>query len=164
MRRILKLAAAVPALALVVLGLGPAPASAHSYKHDIGISGSMWLFDHESWGSNESGWHHFNSGVVVGGPVYQNQYFTGGCAGNEVRGELRVTIIDNSQYPGYVYAWIDAKLYEGASCSSGDLDGHRTFGGWIAKGQTRNWAFRVDNTDEGGDLVDYNFKVSNSTY
>ena len=163
MRRIFSLAAAIPALALVLLGVGAAPASAHSNNHNIGVSGSMYLLDDESWGSDETGWHSFTGGVVVGGWLSQNQYFTSGCVGGEVRGELRVTINDSSQYPGWVYASIDAKLYEGTSCSTGDLDGHRALGGWIAKGQIRNFAFRVNNTDEGGDFIDFNFNVSNYT-
>lgn len=164
MRRLTKLLAAVPAVALIAIGTGAAPASAHSANHNIGVSGSMFLLDDESWPwSDETDWHHFSGGIVVGGWLSQNQYATRSCVGDELRGELRVTVNDSSQYPGWVYASVDAKLYEGTSCSTGDLDGHRTFGAWIAKGQIRNFAFRVSNTAEGGDYIDFNFNVSNYT-
>ncbi len=163
MRRITKVLAAVTAMALVAIGAGAAPASAHSANHNIGVSGSMYLVDDEWWGSDETGWHYFSGGVVVGGWLSQNQYSTKACVGDEVRGELYVTINDSSQYPGWVYASIDARLYEGTSCTTGDLDGRRTTGAWIAKGQIKNFTFRVNNTDEGGDYIDFNFNVSNYT-
>ncbi len=162
--RTLKLAAIIPSLAFVIMGLGMAPASAHSSNHNIGVSGSMYLLDYEDTSANESAWHSFTGGVVVNATLSQNQYSTSACVGGEVRGELRVTVNDSTQYPGWVYATINAKLYEGTSCGTGDLDGQRTFGAWIARGEIRNFTFQVNNTAEGeGDFIKFNFNVRNST-
>jgi hypothetical protein len=163
MARFTKVLAALAAVMLLAVGVGAAPASAHGANHNIGVSGSMFLLDHESWGSNETGWHHYTGGVVVGGWLSQNQYSTRACVGGEVRGELYVTANDSSQYPGWVQATIDARLYEGTSCNTNDLDGRRTMTVWVAKGEIRNFKFRVNNTDEGGDYIDFNFNVANHT-
>ena len=163
MSRLSRVAISVP-LALAATGLTAAPAFAHGNYHNVEVSGSMYLVDDESWGSDETGWHSFTGAATVGNWITQNSYSTNHCVGGEVRGDLRVTVDDSAQYPGWVLATVDAKLYEGTSCSTGDLDGHRRYSRWVAAGGSENFTFRVNNTDEGGDYIDFNFNVRNHTH
>ena len=163
MSRLSTFAVGLP-VAVLATGLTAAPAFAHGNYHNVEVSGSLYLVDDESWGSNETGWHSFTGAVTVGDWITQNSYSTNGCVGGEVRGELRVTVDDSAQYPGWVLAHVDARLYEGTSCGTGDLDGHRAFSRWVAAGASEHFQFRVHNDDEGGDFVDFNFNVRNHTH
>ena len=162
MKRLTALAVGLPVTVLAA-GLTAAPAQAHGSYHNVETSGSMYLVDDETWGSNETGWHSFTGAATVGNWISQNSYSTSGCVGGEVRGELRVTVNDSTTYPGWVLASVDARLYEGTSCSTSDLDGRRTMSRWIARGTSSNFSFRVSNTAEGGDYIDFNFNVRNHT-
>jgi hypothetical protein len=162
MKRMTAVAVGLP-VALLAAGLTATPASAHGKYHTVETSGSMYLVDHESWGANETGWHSFTGASTVGPWISQNSYSTSACVGGEVRGELRVTVDDSTAYPGWILTHVDARLYEGTSCSTSDLDGRRTMSRWIAAGQSSKFSFRVNNTDEGGDYIDFNFNVRNHT-
>ncbi len=161
MTRLIKLAAALLVSAGITLGVTASPASAHSSTHNVAVSGSMFLLDYERVLADQTGRHQFNGVTTVSPFQAQNAFSTSACVGDELRGELWVTVNDSTDYPGFVQVIVDARLFEGTSCSTGDLDGRRTYNRWVAAGSTSNFAFRVENTEEGNDYIDFNFNVSN---
>ncbi len=55
-----------------------------------------------------------------------------------------------------------AKLFEGTSDTTGDLDGQTPFAFVVPKGRTVSSTQRVINQDEGGDFADISMTVSNA--
>jgi hypothetical protein len=153
------------ATAAAALALGPAgPASAHDGFHNVEISGHMDILDDESWPfSDERAFVPFNGTVTVGPFNTTRSYSTSGCAGDEVRIELRVDIEDSTSSPGWVLARATARMYEGTDCFSGDFDGQAARSFWVPRNGTSTQTFRVNNTAEGGDYADLKVVVRNTT-
>src|SRR5690606_41582640 len=74
--------------------------------------------------------------------------FIGKCGG-EVRIELEITFKQNAS--GSISVKETAKLFEGASTNSTDLDGTASKAITVAKNESKVVVFRVNNTDDGGD-------------
>lgn len=163
--RILGAALAVLVAAGLMVGLTTGPASAHSINHSVNLSGNMAILDDESWPfSDERGNRGFNNNVIVGRNLSTAVSTATGCVGGEVRAEIRFTVIDNETFPGWIQVDPLIRLFEGTSCSSGDLDGTTDppwF--WVGPNSSVSQTFRVSNTDEGGDRADITYNVVNST-
>ncbi len=94
-------------------------------------------------------------------PVYRLGDDDSPCAGGEVRVRLTVTARTFLHSPGWILADVDARLYEGIDCDTGDLDGRRRYQVWIVPHGAATLNFRVRNTDEGGDYADFRFTIRN---
>ncbi len=59
---------------------------------------------------------------------------------------------------------IDARIYEGTSCRTQDLDGQHVEWVRIWPNETKPFDFRVRSSERaGGDFADFKFKVTNRT-
>ncbi|WP_298516345.1 hypothetical protein [uncultured Kordia sp.] len=120
---------------------------------------TMKIVDHETFGANERRTVR-NSGIFLldAGKKKNNLFFVGKCGG-EVRVELKISFTRNSN--GSVSIKESAKLYEGASTNTKDLDGKASKSSVVAANQTKTITFRVRNTDEGDDYADISLQVTN---
>lgn len=151
------LAAVVASVSFLIVG-GASAALAHAKTHSTSISGNMHIVDHDWPDANDTG----NRAI---GPVGQSSpaaYSTGGCV-DEVRGTITITFADSSSFPGWLLATLKTRLYEGASCSTNDLDGSDLRTVWLPPNATTSVKFRVNNTDEGDDYIDFTVMLGNST-
>lgn len=149
----------------LVVGLTASPAQAHAINHSVNLSGSMNILDDESWPfSDERGTRNFNNNVIVGRNLSTTSSTASGCVGGEVRVEVQFVVIDNESFPGWIQVDPLIRLFEGTSCSTGDLDGTvnpAIF--WVGPNSSVTQTFRVNNTAEGGDRADVTYNVVNST-
>ena len=156
-RRTLALAAATAAVAGVVLG-SVAPASAAPNTEVIRISGSFFLIDDDfDFDSTKSS--SFTKLVALD-PVHSRQTVViptpeSGCAGGEVRAELRLDLLRLSDGRVRVQdaaGGLGLQMFEGASCFSNDLDGSANINDFISSVNTTiSDSARTFNQDEGGD-------------
>jgi hypothetical protein len=87
---------------------------------------------------------------------------TSKCVGNEVRVSVQTRAELSSIYTDWVRVTVTARLYEGTSCSTIDLDGSKSMSFWIAPGATNvQKQMDVYNTDEGGDHAFIRFYMDN---
>ncbi|QHI34935.1 hypothetical protein IMCC3317_02800 [Kordia antarctica] len=121
---------------------------------------TMKIVDHENFGSNERRTVR-NSGLFLldAGKKTNNLFFIGRCGG-EVRIELKIKFTQNSN--GSVSVKEYAKLFEGSSTNTSDLDGTASKSAVIAANQTKTVSFRVRNTDEGDDYADITLLITNT--
>lgn len=154
--KLAKLGATVVAGSLVfgLMNLSAAPAQA-SNAALASFSGSMHIVDHENFGSNETG-------TITFGPISERNvpFIRSGCVGKEVKGWVRVDSV-GSAAGGWLRVKIEGRLYEGDTCGTNDLDGSGTRFVWLRPGATTTHNFRVNNTDEGGDYIDFKLAMRN---
>ncbi|MGG8497063.1 LGFP repeat-containing protein [Tenacibaculum sp. TC6] len=128
-------------------------------QNKVSYSSVMNIVDHETFGSNEKK-TVINSGVfLLDKSKKTNSLFFVGKCGGEVRIELKIEFTQNSN--GTLSIKESAKLFEGASTNSKDLDGTASKSVTIGKNENKSVSFRVRNTDEGGDYADIILQVSN---
>lgn len=127
-------------------------------QNKISYQVNMNITDSETFGSDEHNSLSRNGLLLLEASAPERQVLTVGKCGGEVRIELRVNY---KQAVGGVQIRANAKLYEGTSENSNDLDGESNFDGFVPNGQSRPFDFRVDNTDEGGDFATMRLVVSN---
>ncbi|HET9258023.1 MAG TPA: hypothetical protein VFO16_22870 [Pseudonocardiaceae bacterium] len=137
---------------LTGLTVTPAQASAAALAS---FSGEMRIVDHENFGKNEIG-------TIKFGPIGESQtpFIRTGCVGNEVKGWVRVDTTGSTP-EGWLKVKIEGRLYEGASCATNDLDGKEVRFIWLRPNATTTHTFRVNNTDEGGDYIDFKLVMRN---
>lgn len=129
-------------------------------QNKVRYTSTMNIVDHETFGSNERRTVR-NSGIfLLDSSKKTNQLFFIGKCGGEVRIELKITFKQNAS--GSISIKEYAKLYEGTSTNSSDLDGTASKSVTVAKNQTKTVTFRVRNTAEGGDYADISLNVTNS--
>lgn len=133
--------------------------SAIDVRRTVTGSASMDLTDHETFGSNEH-----NSGSATAEVVLSSEQ-PGEVmnfivkAGGEMRVEFRLTgAVKNS---GDVILSGNAKLYEGTSEQTDDLDGQEDVSILVPRDGFRSFSITVRNTDEGGDFADIRANFSN---
>ena len=80
-------------------------------------------------------------------------------AGGEVRVELDLTAVALTN--GDIRVDGDAKLFEGTSESTNDLDGQRVFSTLVPKDRFTTRTVTVRNDDEGGDFATVSLSFSN---
>ena len=83
------------------------------------------------------------------------------CVGDEVRVVVQTKGTLSGVYPGWVWVTVTARLYEGTSCSTTDLDGTRTASFWIPPGGQHTQNMSVLNDDEGGDYATILLNMTN---
>ena len=126
---------------------------------------SMTIKDDEAWPSSDVVEKHSLAAqkpffVTAVNPV-QTRTITR-CTGDEVRVELhmRVELIwaDQVRVTGTAY------MYEGASCTSNDLDGTKSFAYTIANNRTlRPSPIELPNVEEGGDMAYIQLSLTNTS-
>ena len=119
----------------------------------------MYLFDHETFGSDETAEVYDWDAKVLDNNQLQLVAYSEGRVGGEMRVELHVNATrtpDNS-----VFVTGRALLYEGTSESTGDLDGQRAFSFTVPPRTSIRESFTVYNTDEGDDYANISFVVGN---
>jgi len=77
-----------------------------------------------------------------------------------VRGWVRVDAVDGAP-GGWLQVRIEGRLYEGNNCATTDLDGTGVRFVWLPPNATTTHTFRVKNTDEGDDYIDYKLVMQN---
>ena len=131
---------------------------------DVTVSGTAFLRDHDSWGSDETRRVSYSSHVHLRTVLPSYTLSFGGsswCVDDELMGRLYVTVSLLSDYQS-VRVVADGRLYESDHCPNGDQDGERTVTvGILAPGAGLSYSFRVNNEREGGDYIDFAFSVSN---
>lgn len=156
-RRALALAAATAAAAGVFLG-PVAPASAAPNTEIIQISGSFFLID-DDFDFNPTASSTFSKLVALDA-VHNRQTVViptpeSGCAGGEVRAELRLDLIRFSDGRVRVQdaaGGLGLQMFEGASCFSNDLDGSANISDFISDVNSKvSDSAHTFNQDEGGD-------------
>jgi hypothetical protein len=92
-------------------------------------------------------------------PVATRQ--TSKCVGDEVRVVVGTKAVLSTVYKDWVRVTITARLFEGTSCSTNDLDGTRSASFWIAPGGSATQTMYVLNDDEGGDYASIVMNMTN---
>ncbi len=129
-------------------------------QNKVNYSSVMNIVDHETFGSNEKS-RVSNSGVfLLDNSKKTNTLFFIGRCGGEVRIELTIEFKQNSN--GTLAIKESARLYEGASTNSRDLDGTASKTTSVGINQSKTIVFKVRNTDEGGDYADISLLVRNT--
>jgi hypothetical protein len=106
----------------------------------------MTLRDDENFGSDEFATVSFPSTEEVVTTTHKLVKHLEGRCGGEIR--LEVDIFASVGAGDSITANIDARLYEGSSDNSGDLDGHGNFTVVIPPTESRSVMATVWNTDE----------------
>jgi hypothetical protein len=148
--------------ALAFTGTMVGPAHADTNVHVLAMGGSTSITDHETFGSNERCTRSLNGSDFAQLPFdnVANIVDTDNKCGGEVRVEFHVTGTLFSD-GGWCASGV-ARLYEGTSTSTGDLDGTKGFGGCVGLGQTITISDTVFNTDEGGDKAGFTISLTAS--
>ncbi len=129
-------------------------------QNKISYRSTMKIVDHETFGSNERRTVKNTGTLFLDKSKKTDQLFFVGKCGGEVRIELTITIKQNSS--GSISVKESAKLFEGTSANSTDLDGTASKSMLVSKNKTKTLKFRVRNTDEGGDYADLALVITNS--
>ena len=155
-------------LGVLILGsVATGPASADVLYRHVGWDdfASMTIKDDESWPSSDVV-QKFNLGAQK--PFYVSAVnpvetrVISRCAGDEVRVEVHMRVelaaFDVVRVTGTAY------MYEGASCTSSDLDGSTPFAFSIARDRTlRPSPIELENAAEGGDSARIQLSLTNTS-
>jgi hypothetical protein len=160
MRRLLALfGAAVAGTTLVAVPASPA--AAHPNHHHVEISGLMSIHDDEWWRDEHANVPYHGS-VTVGPFIGVQHYHTEGCAGDEVRTTVDVTVYDEAD--GWISATATVKLYEGTDCHTNDLEAQKTVSFRVGPNGLHREPFFLKSTGTGGgDWTDTTVLVRNTT-
>ncbi len=120
----------------------------------------MRITDDEFFGSDEHA-TIINNGTFLLEKISSTKslFFVGKCGG-EVRVELTIKLVQ--KVDGSIGIQQNAKLFEGTSTSTNDLDGTSAKTDIVAPNSTKIINFRVRNTDEGGDYANLSLTVTNA--
>lgn len=144
------------------------PAYADWNQHDIVMGGDVLVFDDEVIRRRDKRCPHAldarGSAQLPNGPATVLLQDRNNKCGGEVRVEIDLTATLRGARQDDPAQWCvrgQARLYEGAKDTSGDLDGSRVIPEQCgAPGQTLVFGGTVHNDAEGGDYGDYNIQVA----
>lgn len=125
-------------------------------------SGRIHGFDSEPWPWDpEEKDHNFTLDTILDNPLPQNVLKTEIRWGGELRVELDLAaqILDNED----IRVLGDARLYEGTTQNTTELDGTLNFMVFVPRDTTAPTSQRVKNDDEGGDYADILINFSNTS-
>lgn len=151
----------------------PAAAYENSVYISNGYGSSLDIVDSETWPEvDEKGtfslmdpYYYGGSGleglrVTTSNPIDTAQ--TSKCVGNEVRVVVQTRAELSAIYRSWVRVTVTARLYEGTSCSTTDLDGSKSMSFWIPPSTNDvPHSMDVNNTDEGGDHAHIQLYMTN---
>jgi hypothetical protein len=161
----LLLAAALLAAALLSATVARPAAAGTPSRYITNDSGSHFsILDDEPWPySDVTGTFTLTDldGLLVNAanPVATNQ--TTRCVGDEVRVRLETRAELSTVYKDWVFVTVNARLYEGTSCNTTDLDGTNTMSFWVGPWDSVTHSMAVENQDEGGDRAHIRFNMTN---
>jgi LGFP repeat-containing protein len=142
------------------LGLGGAAGSdAPEVRRRVTINAHMELTDDETFGSNEHNSGDKSGEVVVTNGSPQEIINMVTTAGGEMRVEMPINVQAKSN--GDAKATGQAKLYEGTSEQTDDLDGTLDTDFLIPRDGIVSKSYTIRNTDEGGDFAVITLTASN---
>ena len=124
------------------------------------VSGSISGVDDETFGSNEYGKASLTRETILSNSQPQNVLDMECRWGGECRVEL--TLIGQALDNGDVRVSGTAKLFEGTSEGTSDLDGQREFVVLVPRGKNTSHSVNVKNDNEGGDYADIALTFNNS--
>jgi hypothetical protein len=126
-----------------------------SRRHDL-----LDITDDETFGSNEHNTADQQADVFISNKQPRSLMVLIGKCGGEVRVEL--TLNASATTEGDVQISGDAKLFEGTSEESDDLDGTTPVNFTVPRDEIiTNFPITVRNTDEGGDFTNITLTVNN---
>lgn len=145
---------------VTIQGLGGAAGpGAPEVRRRVVISAHMELTDDETFGSNEHGSGDKSGEVVVTNGSPQEIINMVTTAGGEMRVELPISV--QVRDTGDTKATGTAKLYEGTSEQTDDLDGTLDVDFLIPRDGFVSKEYTIRNTDEGGDFAVIKLTASN---
>lgn len=126
---------------------------------EVHISGRMRIVDDDDLSQDEVGEFTFSRNLELNENQLHGVFRETNSVDDEVRVELVVDVrlLDD----GSVQLNVNAKLFEGSSSSTDDLDGEVSEKANLSKSKTYKNDFRVRNVDEGGDYADIVLIVKN---
>ncbi|MEQ1823381.1 MAG: hypothetical protein ABL949_12805 [Fimbriimonadaceae bacterium] len=127
----------------------PAPVEDSGLTGLVTIRGELRMNDYEAFGRDE--WMIADNLVAwtyVDGQFLNRFYWEGRCGG-ELRLEVDMKGGINPNAPDVLEFGAQARLYEGSSTSTSDLDGTENFHTQVDRGSTRSFYGLVRNTAEG---------------
>lgn len=130
-----------------------------SSLRELTITATMNITDDESFGADEHGTKTQTVSAFLSGQQTQNVLHMQKGVGGEVRVEL--DLIAQALVNGDIRITGTAKLFEGTSESSNDLDGIRDFNFLVPKDQFAPFAIEITNDDEGGDHAEIFMNCTN---
>jgi hypothetical protein len=163
MKRTSVLFALVMALVLVLSALGASEADAKKKRPNasrVTTFATIHGVDDEIFTPDEHCHIEDSTVVVLKDPVPRKLMYLECRWGGEARVEL--TLNGRRFNNGAVLVTGVARLYEGTSEDTQDLDGEKDISISVPKGQTVNISPRVENTDEGGDFADIGLSFHNA--
>jgi hypothetical protein len=163
MKRASALFALVMALVLVLSALGASEADARKNRATasrVTTFATIDGLDDEIFTPDERCHIEDSTEVVLRNSVPRKLMYLECKWGGEVRVELNLN--GRRFNNGSVLVTGVARLYEGTSEDTQDLDGEKDFSISVPKGQTVNIKQRVENTDEGGDFADIDMSFHNA--
>ncbi|WP_406007627.1 fibronectin type III domain-containing protein [Streptomyces sp. NBC_00637] len=153
---------AVAVLLTPVALVGIAQPAAASTPHTVTVKGSMRLVDTGEFGSSEETFH-FNRSVQLTHQDKRKVITVVNCHGGEVKGVFDVLAqLDESDT---MWVWEQARLFEGDSCDTKDLDAREDSGGnqplQLGESTRKGDFFYLVNPEFiSPDLMDVSFTVS----
>lgn len=109
---------------LTLVGPPPPPPTATRAHRLVTVRGTVYIKDHENFGSNERGYHAINSSTVLSPSRLEHTFNFSHCTGGEVRVTTSVRVVLNPS-DNTVTAMVTGRLYEGDSCNSSGVDGQQ---------------------------------------
>jgi uncharacterized Zn-binding protein involved in type VI secretion len=124
------------------------------------IDGDIFTVDHETFGSDETDQKHFHGEAVLNQREQPAQAFSavhrvGGEVRVEVKGTASLLSRDRVRLKGM------AKMFEGDTVNSDDLDGTEPFNYILYPNTPHTFSITVRNEDEGGDYADITLYARN---
>lgn len=129
-------------------------------RRRLSVSAAMQLTDDETFGSNEHSEAEKSGDAVLTNDLPQKVLTLVDGAGGEMRVELVLTA--KAKINGDVLVDGVAKLWEGTSEQTDDLDGDESFQVLVPRDSFTSQDITVRNEDEGGDFADIQMTFNNS--
>lgn len=128
-------------------------------RRRVVLSAHMDITDDETFGSNEYGSASQQTEGFVSNNFPSTLLRLTGKAGGEVRIELQVDV--RASISGDIHVTGEAKMFEGTSEESDDLDGTTPINFAVPRDAFISQEITVRNTDEGGDFANIRLTASN---
>jgi hypothetical protein len=130
-----------------------------SLLRHLTVTATMFITDDETFGSDERGSATQTVSAFLSGQLPQNLLHLEKGVGGEVRVEL--DLVAQATSNGDVLITGIAKLFEGTSENTTDLDGVRNFNALVPKNQFASFQVNIKNDDEGGDHAEIFLNFTN---
>ena len=128
-------------------------------RNQVTVTAFMYVVDDETFGSNEAGTAQMTRVAIVTDDQPSDVMHLEKGVGGEVRVELDLNAVALSN--GDVRVEGDAKLYEGTSEQTMDLDGQRLFTVLVPRDRFVSRHVTIRNDAEGGDFANIVLNFSN---